>query len=80
MMHFHINTHIYTLRMSGYVVARVVPRAAGESKCTCIYTWSLRIHVCRLYYIYIYVIYTNRGGGLYQIYKPEAKPSIIHLI
>ena len=27
-----------------------------------------------------YVIYTNRGGGLYQIYKPEAKPSVIHLI
>ena len=24
----------------------------------------------------LYVIYTNRGRGLYQIYKPEAKPSV----
>ena len=24
----------------------------------------------------LYVIYTNRGGGLYQIYKPEAKPRV----
>ena len=26
--------------------------------------------------VYMYVIYKNRGGGLYQIYKPEAKPSV----
>ena len=24
----------------------------------------------------LYVIYTNHEGGLYQIYKPEAKPSV----
>ena len=24
----------------------------------------------------LYVIYTNHGGGLYQIYKLEAKPSV----
>ena len=29
--------------MSGYVMARIVPRAVGESKRTCICMWSLRI-------------------------------------
>ena len=28
----------------------------------------------------VWVIYTNRGGGLYQIYNPEAKPNVIDLI
>ena len=35
--------------------------------CVCIYIYI---------YIYIYIIYTSRGGSLYQIYKPEAKPSV----
>ena len=29
-----------------------------------------------MFYSVLYVIYTKRGGGLYQINKPEAKPSV----
>ena len=32
--------------MCGYVMARVVPHAVGESKRTCIDTWSLIISMC----------------------------------